>query len=228
MSRFDVAAFAAILRRSGNRTVAASMSKYMKNQFPFAGVQTPQRRKLLRDYCARVGWPLQDELPDIVDQCWQAPEREMQYVACDLLDRSLKRKPPVDWIVRIEGWIKEKSWWDSVDDLSGQIAGGYFRHYRTRLRPIAGRWSRSKNLWSRRASLLLQLRYRQDTDAELLFELCSRMANEDEFFIQKGIGWALRQYSRYNPKLVRAFVRQTTLSALSRREALKLIERARK
>lgn len=204
------------------------MSRYMQDRFLFLGVKTPQRRALLVECCKQNGWPEQNALPPIVDRLWAMPEREFQYVACDLLDRSLKHKPPRDWIVRIEGWIKEKSWWDSVDDLSGQIAGGYFRHYRTRLRPIAGRWSRSKNLWLRRASLLLQLRYRQDTDAELLFELCSRMANEDEFFIQKAVGWALRQYSRYNPKLVRAFVRQTTLSALSRREALKLIERARK
>lgn len=200
----------------------------MQDQFPFLGVKTPQRRALLRDYCKQNGWPEDHDLPPIVDRLWAMPEREFQYVACDLLDRSLKRKPPRAWIARIEGWITEKSWWDSVDDLSGQIAGGFFLHYPAQLRPVANRWSRSKNLWLRRASLLIQLRYRDETDIDLLFELCKRLAAEDEFFIQKAIGWSLRQYSRYNPKLVREFVRQTSLSALSRREALKLIERAKK
>jgi 3-methyladenine DNA glycosylase AlkD len=55
----------------------------------------------------------------------------------------------------------------------------------------------------------------------LLFGLCGRLATEKEFFIRKAIGWSLREFAKTNPVAVKDFVNKTTLSGLSRREALK-------
>ena len=61
------------------------------------------------------------------------------------------------------------------------------------------------------------------TDAERLFGYCARRAGHDDFFVRKGIGWALRQYARTDPDAVRRFVAEHDgeLSGLSKREALK-------
>ena len=50
----------------------------------------------------------------------------------------------------------------------------------------------------------------------------------DEFFINKAIGWALREYSKTDADAVRAFVAETDLAPLSRREALKWLARQEK
>ena len=79
------------------------------------------------------------------------------------------------------------------------------------------------NIWLQRVSLIFQLTYKDKTDAELLFDYVKRLAESKEFFLQKAVGWALRQYGKTNPAVVKKFVENTPLSPLTRREALKNI-----
>jgi 3-methyladenine DNA glycosylase AlkD len=52
---------------------------------------------------------------------------------------------------------------------------------------------------------------------------CEKHKNSTEFFIQKAIGWALREYAKINPEAVKNFVANTHLKPLSKKEALKNI-----
>jgi len=71
---------------------------------------------------------------------------------------------------------------------------------------------------------LFQLGYKKETDFELLSEIIRENLDSDEFFINKAIGWSLRQYAYIDPKAVKDFVKSTQLHPLSRREALKHIK----
>jgi 3-methyladenine DNA glycosylase AlkD len=84
-----------------------------------------------------------------------------------------------------------------------------------------GRWRRQENFWLRRTTLLFQLRYKEQTDADLLYALINENLGDSEFFIQKAIGWALREYSKSDPLAVQQFVANSELSGLAHREALK-------
>jgi 3-methyladenine DNA glycosylase AlkD len=200
----------------------APMRAYMKNQFAFLGLKSPERVRATRAFIAEHGLPSSDEIQHVCWHLWELPERECQYAALDLLDRTSKCLPPeaIDWTERL---IVTKSWWDTVDTLAIHVVGHLFERYPD-LRPDwIGRWRVSDNLWLRRTALLFQLRYKRATDTALLFDLIEANRASREFFIQKAIGWALREYSKTDPDAVAAFVAEISLAPLSRREALKWI-----
>lgn len=89
------------------------------------------------------------------------------------------------------------------------------------LRATTDVWIDHKDMWLARTAILHQLRYKGRTDASLLFDFCQRRGEDKEFFLQKAIGWALREYSKTDPDAVRSFVDDMAdrLSPLSRREA---------
>jgi 3-methyladenine DNA glycosylase AlkD len=68
------------------------------------------------------------------------------------------------------------------------------------------------------------LSYKEKTDFNLLKAECEKHKESKEFFIQKAIGWALRDYSRFNPNGVTAYVNAANLKPLSKREALRNIK----
>lgn len=132
--------------------------------------------------------------------------------------------PPVDvsasFLRVLKQMVQTCSWWDTVDSLAKTV--GYLVQLYPELEADMEAWSKDEDFWVRRVSLLHQLAYKEDTDTEALFRRCAAMAHEEEFFIRKAIGWALRQHSRTDPTAVREFVEaHPELSALSKREALK-------
>jgi 3-methyladenine DNA glycosylase AlkD len=116
----------------------------------------------------------------------------------------------------------EKSWWDSIDALTGQVVGPLVLRF-PELKKEMDRCSRHPNFWLRRSAILHQLAYKDQTDPERLFGYCLNNAANPEFFIRKAIGWALRQYAHTDPQAVYNFVdnHRDRLSPLSIREALK-------
>lgn len=197
------------------------MAAYMRNQFPFLGIQTPERNALLKAFVRKHGKP-EDEatLERVVNLLWEAPEREFQNVAMSLLDARGKRTE-ASRIVLLEALIMKKSWWDTVDFLAGNAAGKYLIHYPEHIASYPDRWIQSDHLWLRRSALLYQLSYKDKTDEARLFSYIRSCAHEQEFFIAKAIGWALRQYAKVNADAVIAFVDKEPLQPLSKREALK-------
>lgn len=82
-------------------------------------------------------------------------------------------------------------------------------------------FSNSDNLWLNRSVLLFQLGYKKQTDFELLKVLCIQHQSSTAFFIQKAIGWSLREYAKTNSEAVKNFVLVNNLKPLSKKEALK-------
>ena len=137
--------------------------------------------------------------------------------------KQLKRNYKKEDIQLIEKLIITNSWWDSVDTIAKNILGEYLLEYPLETKKVIERFSNSENMWLKRSAILFQLGYKQKTNFDMLKSECEKHKNSNEFFIQKAIGWALREYGKTNPEAVRNFVASTNLKPLSKKEALKNI-----
>ncbi len=200
------------------------MAKYMKNQFPFFGLKKDSRQQLEKDYFRNNGLPSLPEMPQVVRLLWELPERECQYAAMDIMEKFRKKFTP-DHLELFEYCIVTKAWWDTVDLIATRLAGALLKQYPELIPSCNQRWMEGENMWLKRTCLLFQLKYRQDTDRELLARNVVLLSGEKDFFIRKAIGWALREYSKTNPDWVLQFVKSNQLPTLSEREALKVLKR---
>jgi 3-methyladenine DNA glycosylase AlkD len=209
-------------------TGAAAMARYMRDQFPFFGVPGPARERLQRDALADLPPPAAKDLPDVALTLWRMPEREYQYAACGILARYV-RQLDAAFIPTLRELVTTKSWWDTVDTLASHVAGPIVRAHPSAA-PAIDEWIEAEDFWLARVAILHQLRAKRATDAARLFRYCEMRADDPEFFIRKAIGWALREYSKTDAAAVRAFVadHETTLSPLSKREALLWLNGGRK
>lgn len=211
-----------------NEHEASRMSAYMKENFPFLGIKSTPRRQIMRDFVKQYGWPAEPEIYTLVKQLWQKEEREYQYLALDLLEHRFKKSIKANDATLLEYLVTHKSWWDTVDLIASKLCGAYFKKYPQQIAPYAEKWINSSNMWLNRIAILYQLKYKKDTDEFRLFSYCLQHADSTEFFHQKAIGWALREYSKTDPKAVVKFVESKTLKPLSKREALKWVHRKQK
>ncbi|MDG4658270.1 DNA alkylation repair protein [Ectobacillus antri] len=205
-----------------NPEKAAALSRYMKNQFPFLGIQTPERKALLKHFLLAYGVPSPQQLPAIVRGLWQLHEREYTIVALDLLEKNIKHMN-ASFLPLMEEIITTKSWWDTVDYIAPRLVGTIFTISPEHIDEYVTKWMQSGNIWLQRTALLFQLKYKQKTDIQLLFSLIQELSHSKEFFIQKAIGWVLREYAKTDADAVRQFVQNHHLAPLSKREALKHI-----
>lgn len=200
---------------------AASMRAYMGDQFPFLGLPAPVRRAAVQALVAGP-WASADALLDAAGALWQRTEREYRYTAIDLLLRH-RRRLDVGHVDAMRALLETDPWWDTVDGLTAVLGKVIHGADRAAGQGRMDAWVADAGFWVRRAAMLHQLGWRLDTDRQRLFGYAVRLAGEQEFFIRKAIGWALRDYARWDGEAVRTFVaeHEGVLSPLSRREALK-------
>ena len=202
--------------------LASHMEKYMRNKFKFLGINATKRRKISKKFIKEYGdFEIVNIKEDIVD-IWNLKEREFQYIYLDFLKRK-KKYLTVDDLVIIEYMIINKSWWDTVDMIASHLAGEIFKDNKDVIDKYQKKWQESGNIWLQRTLIIHQLNYKENTDKERLFQIIRNNLNTNEFFIDKAIGWALRQYSKTNKEEVREFINNTNLSKLSIKEGSKYI-----
>jgi 3-methyladenine DNA glycosylase AlkD len=199
---------------------AAEMSAYMKNQFSFLGIKMPERRLAFKEYVKQHAIKDENELEEVTRELWNLPEREYQYCAIELL--AYYKKLWQESIINcMEYCITNKSWWEAVDFIAAECLGPYFKMYPNQISKITSQWNKSSNIWLQRSSLLFQKNYKKETDAELLSRYILNLRSSKEFFIQKAIGWMLREYAKTDAGWVVDFVNNNELAPLSKREAMK-------
>lgn len=197
------------------------MEKYMRNKFRFLGIKTPERRKFAKklfkniDKNTEIDW-------DFVFKCWENDFREMQYLALDYIKILQKTLLPKD-ITNLKKLIVSKSWWDTIDNIDliiGQIALEF-----EEIDEILLEWSISENIWLRRIAIDHQLLRKENTKTEVLEKILTNNFWSDEFFINKAIGWALRDFSKTNPVWVKNFLEKhsSKMSSISIKEASKYL-----
>ncbi|MDP1843447.1 MAG: DNA alkylation repair protein [Sediminibacterium sp.] len=207
---------------NANTLNAKGMKAYMLNQFDFWGIKTPLRDSIVHQYLKENKITKTTELEKVVKELWKMDEREMQYAAIDVFKaHQLLWKPSS--IKMIQYCLTHKSWWDTVDSIASDWLGRYFNLFPEQTLPISSAWNKSDNMWLQRSSILFQKSYKTKTNTGLLSKYILTHKKSKEFFIQKAIGWALREYSKTNPEWVKSFVEIHDLAPLSKREALKRI-----
>jgi 3-methyladenine DNA glycosylase AlkD len=214
------------LQANANKDNAPAMRAYMRDQFDFLGIKTPLRRQLLAEILRPMGKSRFSaaEVLQLADLLWKLSQREYQYIAIDLLAQHKNVLAPQD-IPRLIQLAQEKSWWDSVDGLAAVIGDILLlsRPSFLQAQSMMDEALCDPSMWVRRIAMTHQLGWRLQTDTQRLFSYAKQLASEDEFFIRKAIGWALRDYAKWQPEQVREFVHNNSsyLAPLSVREALK-------
>ena len=201
----------------------------MKSEMPYFGVSVPQCRRIASSVFR--AHPLADAgawQAAILDLWRKAAHREERYAAVELLlfGRYAGWLEPVR-IPMVEELVVTGAWWDYVDAIASRGMGTMLAAHPRPTKAVLREWARDDNIWKRRTAILAQLRIRQATDTKLLADAIRPSIGASEFFLRKGIGWALREHSKTDPVWVMEFVSaHPELSALCRREALKHLERA--
>lgn len=206
-----------------NELLAESMSKYMQDKFRFLGVRGATRTEIYKKYfpdarkTKTIDW-------NFVENCWNKEEREFQYVVVYYL-KSMQKFLKREDISRLKYLIVTKSWWDTVDLLAKVVGSlvirieGYDQ--------IMLEWSKDSNIWLKRVAILYQLSLKEKVDKQVLERILVNNLGDSEFFINKAIGWALRDYSKFNPEWVREFIEKNKngMTNLSIREASKYLDK---
>ena len=204
-----------------NEEQAQRMSKYMLNKFEYIGIKTPERRKIFKNFFSeykneeKIDW-------EFVNKCWENKYREFQYVGADYL-KNVKDKLTIDDIPKLKQLVLEKSWWDTIDNLDMTIGALALKD--SNVNKILLEWSLDENIWLRRIAIDHQLLRKEKTNTELLEKILKNNLGQAEFFINKSIGWALRDYSKTNPEWVKNFIEKNreNMAKLSIREASKYL-----
>jgi 3-methyladenine DNA glycosylase AlkD len=218
-----------VLQRAGDPVRAPVMQAYMKSVMPYHGVPTPLLRQVCKATFADVQFATTSHWQTQVLDLWRdARFREERYAALYLAgDKRAKSFQTPSAMKMYDELIVSGAWWDYVDDIASHRVGPILRDHPATMRRKMLSWSKSNNLWKRRTAIICQLGFKAETDLELLYACIEPSLGSREFFLQKAIGWALRQYAWTDGAEVKKYVRlnQARLSALSCREALKNIGR---
>ncbi|WP_270457346.1 DNA alkylation repair protein [Lactobacillus gasseri] len=201
--------------------LARQMESYMRNKFKFYGLKTPERRKSYHDLIKlekankKIDWKL-------LDQAWVDEHREAQYFVCDYLI-ALEKYLKFENIDHILNYVKSKQWWDTIDSLIKPIGNIGLRD--DRVNDLMLVWSKDDDFWVRRVAIEHQLLRKDKMNVELLNAILENNLGSSEFFINKAIGWALRDYSKTNPDWVKNFISKhhTEMATLSIKEGSKYL-----
>ena len=200
---------------------AVKMSKYMRDKFKFYGLSTPNRKEIYKELLKAekkngvVDW-------DFLDLCYENEHREFQYLVMDYLV-AMQKFLKFDDVPRIKKYIKLKQWWDTIDGFDRIV--GNIAFVDKRINDLMLEWSVDEDFWIRRIAIDHQLCRKERTNTELLEQILVNNFGSNEFFINKAIGWSLRDYSKTNPEWVKEFLRKykEKMDKLSVKEASKYI-----
>lgn len=214
-----------IFSEKENPEYAAKQAAYMKYNFEYLGLKMPIWTALTKAIFAEKGIFTGEELMDFVTICFEDDHREMHYLAIEMVQKNIKEQDE-SFIDFITFMLSTKSWWDSADWIAPKLAGEHFKRFPHLIVPITEQWMASGNKWLQRSAMIFQLKYREKTDFALLSKYILELCGSKEFFLQKGAGWSLREYSKRSPSEVLNFVAQNPqLANLTKREAVRLINK---
>jgi 3-methyladenine DNA glycosylase AlkD len=217
-----IEAIRAELAARANPAKAEGMRAYMKSAMPFLGVQKPGREEIA--HAVFAAHPLEgfDEWRDTVLLLWrEATYREERYLAIRLArDRRYREHRTMAALPLYEELIVTGAWWDFVDEVAVRLVGELLSDDTTPA-DVLRRWATSEDMWKRRTAIIAQVQRKRETDLRLLYDCIEPNRQDREFFIRKGIGWALRAYAWVDADEIVRYCATHELSPLSRREALK-------
>lgn len=218
------------LKQAGDAKKSPDMQRYMKSEMPYHGVMTPVRVEICKKVFSEISFADFEEWKNAVVYIWEnAKFREEKYCALYLCGcKQARQYQTIEALAIYRELATDGAWWDYVDSIAAYV-GQILKSDFAKAKPVILKWSKDKNIWARRLAILSQLSFKDNTDVALLYKCIEPSLGSDEFFLQKAIGWALRQYAWRNSKEVKRYIEKNKkrLSALSIREALKNVNKGK-
>lgn len=208
-----------------NAKRAKTASAYMRDLFPFIGMKTEIRRNAQKKWIDSLK-TLEDRTLrwSIIRALWEKEERDYQYTAIDFLNSWPKKFYSEEDAIQLEWVLNQKSWWDTVDAVASNYLGKWALLFPEKARETFEKWRHHESFWLQRSCLIYQLKHKDQVDTAYLEDLIKQMNSNKEFFIQKAIGWSLRQLSKYNPEEVARILSDNPIKGLALREAGKYLK----
>ncbi len=220
-----ISSLKAALQSQADPVAAQKMQSYMKSATPFYGVKMPLIRSTCKEIFAQYPLKNSEDWRDTVLLLWRkAMYREERH--CGILLCEAKQYlefQTLDTLPMYEEMIITGAWWDYVDVIASHRIGYLLEQHPKDMKKILKAWSVDENIWKRRTAILSQLSFKKKTDLKFLYACIKPSLAEQEFFLQKAIGWALRSYAWQDIKEVQRYIgeHKAKLSNLAKREALK-------
>jgi 3-methyladenine DNA glycosylase AlkD len=213
------------LRAAGDSKRAAQEKRYLKSELAHYGTSLPAIRKVVTAFARRRPGFARTDVVMLVEGLWAESVHERRMAAVELLDAYRARLDPAD-IRLVERLISESRTWALVDPLAATVAGGLVERFPELATTLDG-WATDENFWLRRSALLALLRplRRGGGDFARFARYADAMLDEREFYIQKAIGWVLRETAKKQAHLVVEWLRPraTRVSGVTVREAVKYL-----
>ncbi|MDP8240542.1 MAG: DNA alkylation repair protein [Candidatus Hatepunaea meridiana] len=211
-------------RSAANAENALAMRNYMKSEMLFHGVKSAMRKEINSIVFRKFKIISFAEYECVIRELWATEYREERYSAISFA-RKHKKFQTLDALPIYRMMIETGAWWDFVDEIAAHLIGNMLQTFPAEMKEELKRWIKDDNLWIRRTAILAQLRFKKDTDHEMLFDFCRQCLDEKTFWIRKAIGWALRQYSKDEPDRVREFFNKyrDRMSTVTLKEVVKYI-----
>lgn len=195
---------------------------YLKNQFLFLGIKQPIRKQIQKDFLIQSKKLTNDEIIELVTKLHNLEHREYMYLGRDILAHNIRKLTTPD-LIKLMPLITIKPWWENVDGYVGIFNQVLLRE--NKIEDFIDKYYQNDDMWVRRMTILIQLKSKDQTNTKYLDKVIKYNYMDKEFFIQKAIGWALREYSKTNPEYVEKYIEENTFSNFINKEALKVINK---
>lgn len=206
---------------------AAEMAAYHKTERRYLGVPNPAIDELAQIWRAERDL---DQRLTLAADLWDSDIHEARIAAAKLLTQARIRPDEAAWVL-IAKWVPDFDGWAIADAV---MIAGQKRLVAdpSRLDQVEG-WLGVENRWTRRAALIGTLPWAKMNNPkpadlaarERVLGWAATLTAEPDWFIQKAIGWWLRDLSKRDPERVQVFLEAhgEQMKPFARREALRLI-----
>ena len=211
----------AALRARGDAKRAAWERAYQKSGAEHWGVPLPGMDAAIKE---TLGDLAQDETLKLCPLLWREPVWDLKIVAGRMLARKSVEPDAKVWRFVTERLADLDGW--AVADNLASVGSRCLIDDPKRL-DVVEAWIDDPRLWTRRAALLFTLPWaKEKRDPERMLGWAARLAEDRQWFIQKAIGWWLRELSKRDPERVRRFLEEygRTLTGVAKREATKYLK----
>ena len=213
------------LAAQGTHDRAVNEKRYLKSELTHYGVSVPVIRKSARRLARERKEISKSETIALTAELWARDIYELRKLSANILAAKVEMFDVSD-VEFIEGLLRRSHTWALIDDLAMNVVAPILTTTPDAAK-IRSRWSHDDDFWVRRTAMLALLpRLRRDLDGwDEFAAYADTMLSENEFFIQKAIGWILREVSKHSPDLVFEWMRprSSSASSVTYREAVKYL-----
>lgn len=212
-----------IFNANQNKENAIKQEAYLKNQFKFLGIAKPDRARLEKQFVNETKLLSSEEIIAICFKLYNHEYREYKYVAQSVLKANYK-KFDFAQIDKLTKLTLIDSWWENTDGFQSFLRN-WLKINPSYIAVFVNKYCNDSDMWMRRLAIIAQLGLKAQTDFAAMSTAIEVNFDEDQFFIQKAIGWALRDYSKHDRLSVSTFIdeNKNKLSKLALREGSKYL-----